>query len=50
VNSAEYKEDTFKWTQGAYVPKFSTPDEFGRFIDSEIKRWAGVAERARVEN
>jgi len=50
VNSEEYKQYVAKTFQGAYFPVSSTPEEFARFIDSEIRRLTDVAQRSKIDS
>ena len=50
MNSEDVKQDISKWSQGTYFLTPSTPEEFAHFLDEEIKRLVGVAQRAKVES
>jgi tripartite-type tricarboxylate transporter receptor subunit TctC len=45
LTSADLKK---KLADQGVVAKHSTPDELAKLLDSEIKRWSGVIERAKI--
>jgi tripartite-type tricarboxylate transporter receptor subunit TctC len=48
ASSAEFKEDTLKWSRGGYQATTSTPEELGQAITAEMKMWEDVASAAKI--
>jgi tripartite-type tricarboxylate transporter receptor subunit TctC len=38
-----------RWRSMSMAPTESSPEAFGKFIDSEIKRWTAVAKAANIK-
>jgi tripartite-type tricarboxylate transporter receptor subunit TctC len=49
ATSEEFKSDTLKWSSGAYQAAWSTPEEFGQQIASDMKEWEDIAKVVKVD-
>jgi tripartite-type tricarboxylate transporter receptor subunit TctC len=48
ATSAEFKEDTLKWSRGGYQAAAAGPEEFAQTIATEMKEWEDVARAAKI--